>query len=255
MSKITTEDCKQFILENCTKENMITHIDDWKRIKKYKNEEGLVERQFQHPQHGILTLVEKNGALEVVNSEEKDNKHILPFKKFSAQELKEAKQLVEDYYENDTVPVASQPGYLAIPNMYSFCFLEDSNIDLPEVIEDINKGKDVHGLVTGLNVFFVNHYSSDYNCIHCENILKDFLPEFLEETEEANFSIYSEYSMVYGEDRKDVENTMPQIKLLEFIQDMTQRGFHYDKSQCAFGNLMKNYKEVAFDSNSKKFKP
>ena len=60
--------------------------------------------------------------------------------------------------------------------------------------------------------------------------------------------------MVYDEDRKAIEHTMPQIKLLEFIQDMTQRGFHYDRTHCVFGNLLKNFKEVAFDSNSKKFK-
>lgn len=62
MSKITTEDCKLFLLD-LYKDKKVT---EWKRIRKFKDENGDSCRDFSHSDGTSLALIEKNGQLSVL---------------------------------------------------------------------------------------------------------------------------------------------------------------------------------------------
>lgn len=55
MSKVTTEDCKLFLLD-LYKDKKVT---EWKRIRKFKDENGDSCRDFSHSDGTYLTLIEK----------------------------------------------------------------------------------------------------------------------------------------------------------------------------------------------------
>jgi len=69
MSKLTTEDCKKFLVNHYKQRKVITKIEDWKRTRKYKVDSNY-HRDFEHLAFGIITLKEKNGELEIVLTEQ-----------------------------------------------------------------------------------------------------------------------------------------------------------------------------------------
>lgn len=61
---ITSEDCKNFIVDLYNNKQISTDIKEWKRINKYK-EDGIWIRNFSHDIIGIVTICEENGELFV----------------------------------------------------------------------------------------------------------------------------------------------------------------------------------------------
>ncbi len=70
MKKFTTADCKEFIVNHRNEESMFTEhqTSDWKRTKKYKNENGEVVREFQNKNNEYFYIVERDGRLEVYDN-------------------------------------------------------------------------------------------------------------------------------------------------------------------------------------------
>lgn len=72
MQKITTLDCKAFLIHKYKKKNLSTIVSDWKRTKKYTLN-TFVYRDFTHPQIGNVTLQENNSLLKIVPQEASHN--------------------------------------------------------------------------------------------------------------------------------------------------------------------------------------
>jgi hypothetical protein len=68
MSKLTTQDCKEFLVKHYKQNNVITNISEWKRIRKYKVD-GNYHRDFEHFEIGTIVIKEVNGTLELVSGE------------------------------------------------------------------------------------------------------------------------------------------------------------------------------------------
>lgn len=60
MSKITTEICKEYLIAEFKAKQIVTQEKDWKRTKKYKNEDGNWIREFNNDNLGSVSLIEKN---------------------------------------------------------------------------------------------------------------------------------------------------------------------------------------------------
>lgn len=70
MSKVTTEDCKEAIKE-WYKDNNKVQPGEFKRIKKFKNENGEVVRHFEHKEsETLLKVIEKPDYLDVSSASE-----------------------------------------------------------------------------------------------------------------------------------------------------------------------------------------
>lgn len=65
MSKITTDDCKKFLITYFQSRNIDTTFNQWKRTRKYKLK-NIWYRDFEHPSVGYITLKEINDKLDVV---------------------------------------------------------------------------------------------------------------------------------------------------------------------------------------------
>jgi hypothetical protein len=66
MTKLTTENCKDFLVKYYKILNVITKVDGWKRVRKYKVGTNF-HRDFEHAAFGIITLKEEDGTLEIVS--------------------------------------------------------------------------------------------------------------------------------------------------------------------------------------------
>lgn len=67
MSKITTQDCKQFLIEHYEDSN----VSDWSRTKKYKNEHGFWIRDFINKKtQETVALKEQDGSLFLLEKEQ-----------------------------------------------------------------------------------------------------------------------------------------------------------------------------------------
>lgn len=75
MSKISTDDCKFFLVR--TDEFFDTDEKDWKRTKKYKNENAEWVREFEHKNGDSAWLLEKNGELSIISHTRKSQQNIL----------------------------------------------------------------------------------------------------------------------------------------------------------------------------------
>jgi hypothetical protein len=65
MTKLTTQDCKDFLVTHYKKLNVITKSEDWKRVRKYKI--GInFHRDFEHSAFGTIVVKEEDGNLEIV---------------------------------------------------------------------------------------------------------------------------------------------------------------------------------------------
>lgn len=74
MSKITTKNCKEKLVEffPYTKEN------EWKRVNKYKGEDGFWIRNFENKEHGkSILLIEKNDELNIIQKLNTDYSFIM----------------------------------------------------------------------------------------------------------------------------------------------------------------------------------
>lgn len=64
MSKITTEDCKEFLIQHFNQIQISTTDKEWKRVSKYKKD-GLPYRDFSHPTLGTVVVIENGSSLRV----------------------------------------------------------------------------------------------------------------------------------------------------------------------------------------------
>jgi hypothetical protein len=95
MSKITTEDCKDFLIHHFMNKGVETNEKDWKRTSKYKQGDIWI-RDFSHQALGVVSLGENNGSLEIVETKIQEEKtEVSYFKKFSKEEVSGAKKLLQ----------------------------------------------------------------------------------------------------------------------------------------------------------------
>lgn len=235
----TTNDCKLKLIEHYPE----TVIKDWKRVSKYKDTVQLVCRDFEHPQKGIVTIKEINGALSLADyiAPKLDEDKTFYRKVFDKKEVASAKVLLDRYVnmseedsENDFEPNCLNDGFKAAASLMAFYF-EDSEgyFDSDEDEDKYNaiiKSKNFKLPNTHHQLMVYNLHPKDEISDMCEGFVRDFLPAYFEAEAESLFMV----------DEKDKYN----LTMFDIIQKLLDVGLQYDNKQCAFRSVMKHYKIV-----------
>jgi hypothetical protein len=251
MSKITTNDCKVFL--------SVIYPDkkssNWKRIRKFKDENGNVCREFNYLNDESVILVEKNSQLSVLLSKyqietsikENHNKtvvndenssslpvtegHSVSFTLFNDIHQKAAKKLVNAFVkpkEDPVEPDSSAKGFDAIPNLIQFSFLEDANGDETEYLEEIVRTMNVNAPMDNLSVFFIPTTVKSL-CEHISPLVEPFLTVPLYESEEMTFKI---------------NNSDETLTVSDVFKRLSEAGFVYNPEGCALRSLFEQYQIV-----------
>lgn len=230
---MASQDIKEFLFE----QTGVAAIQ-WKRLSKKKTPQGEVRIFENKAGTQIETLESPNGLLSIVGNDTA-TKQISPEVNALKNNLKKAKKLVSQYFEEDTVPEAKNPGYSSIPALFKFSFMEDANPDHSEHLEMAAQSGDKSVAVTGFNIFITSKEFEEYSCVHLSGLLSSFLPKFLDETEESSFCIHSETQGIYDDERLHAikEGTIPNIPYDRLVATMEASGFEYDTSTCMLASL------------------
>ena len=225
--KITTEMCKKFIQESLGIDDSVS----MKRIKKYKDEEGLVARDFLLGNGEQCTIVENDsGELQL-----KDNSHSSPFlgRIFTNDEKKEAKEFLKSWtkkIENGTAEIedcidASNKlsDKSILTSQFIFNFPEDVYENDPSFVTN---GLKTPFAIPGGDSFCIvliekNGAEPD---LYMNDIVKDLLPDY--------FTDLDEYC--YGMENGNYSGTVQDV-----IEELQAIGFEYkktpkDSEECLF---------------------
>ena len=221
MSKITTDDCKNFLMEHYPDSGK----SKWKRVSKYKDDVGLWCREFNHPSVGDITIIENNGTLSlkqtaVPNPIDIKNNTII-FRQFSKKDNTDAKRLIkryigtiygeneEDEEEEEFIQQSTQKGYEAIPNQinYFFTLLDE---EYEDQMKRINENKDYNAKLNTFILYIYPNQEENYDQ-HIGPLLENFLgPQFSEDTECIFSTSFDE-----------------PMSIKDFVQMMSSKGFVY----------------------------
>jgi hypothetical protein len=251
MSKITTEDCKSFLLVAYPDKKNV----EWKRIRKFKDENGDSCREFSHSDGSHISLVEKNGQLSVIttisrtfdkkksvtttdktsnttiatsNEQDKINCKKAVFTMFDDNNKKAAKRLVNAFVkpkEDPVEPDSSSKGFQAIPNLMYFSFLEDANPDESEYLEEIAAEMNFKAPMREIAVFFMPSTVKSF-CDHISPLIESFLTLPLYEVEEMSFKI------------NDCDTP---LSVADVFEQLSKEGFVYNPDGCALRSLFEQY--------------
>lgn len=242
MRKTTTDDCKKYLVQTFNDKDTKTLDKDWKRTKKYKDDNGLWIRDFNHPVIGDISLFEdENGILSingtsVVNS--LNNKQDLISKFFdltifSDIQIKEAWKAYKDYYKDDTdtdhFVVTHDKSIRLIPSILSWYVdgeaYENYELKPKKITWNFN--------MKGFNIYMFDHqnhheYGGD------EHLLKKYLPPYLSKCDEYHYEVETD------------------ITLEQLVLDLSAFGYSHVNSyvgkKCVLSNLMKTatFNKVSF---------
>jgi hypothetical protein len=232
---MATEDIKDFLFQQ-------TGIpqSQWKRLSKQKSFDGEV-RVFQAKSNGMTleTFEDKDGVISILDDSNDKIKVTGTQIDVSAVNNKKAQALIKKYYLNGTVPDEDKPGFAQIPNNFKFCFLEDSNPDHSETLEEAAKAGDRQVAVTGFTVFFSPTFHASEDTNHLGPLLEPFLPYFLTEVEEMAFAVHAETVHTYDEERIEglKDGTIPSIPYDRLIATLEKAGFTYEAKKCMLASL------------------
>ena len=241
MTKITTEDCKLFLLDLYKDKNGAK----WKRIRKFKDQNGDVCREFSHSDGTLVTLVEKKCQLSVllsqyyteslenkVNQKNKEKQSGQAFfTLFDDASKKSAKRLVNAFVkpkEDPVEPDSGAKGFNAIPNLIYFSFLEDANPDESEYLEEIAADMNFKAPMREIAVFFMPSTVKSF-CGHLSPLIEPFITLPLYEVEEMSFKVNDSDTV---------------LTVTDVFEQLSKAGFVYKPDGCALKDLFSQYQLI-----------
>lgn len=219
MPKITTDDCKNFLVSQFPE----TTSKSWKRTKKYRDEQGNWVRIFENDEKQVFVL-ETAGNLSLLDQQETPKK-VLYYKAFNNEQKAKALELMDEYIDNfprGPFPSPSREGFEAIPNLISFYF---------EYYGENEKARPTNAINFDENEFtlmmMVTNNEFDQTL---EDLISPLIPSYFSEEGEGMFIV---------DKPKDLKGKMTYMDL---IQELMNRGFVYFPCwSCAFHEYFKGY--------------
>ena len=134
----SSDDIKQWLVEKHLETGVRTRASEWKRLKKSKNADGQVAREFSHPTVGKVTVVETPAGLVLSPGPTSGSAFTAPV--FTPASLAAARSVLDDYQralweeregEGDSSEwLRQQPLFLeafpALPTLFTFSFPHDT---------------------------------------------------------------------------------------------------------------------------------
>ena len=249
MSKITTDDCKNFLISHFKKQGTETTAKEWKRTSKYK-QDNLVLRDFSHPVIGIIVVTEDNNSLSIntSNSIKISNSEYIQ-KDFTSEEKKQAKKLLEKYIscDEDNENLMKSEKWIefqhALPSQFYFCFPDDT---YNNHIDNVSDGLDTPMIVEGeyspesFNVIFTDKNGSDIDLYASESLKNGVLPEWTD--------FCDEYHLEFNDEA-------PKMTVREWFKMLLQMGFEYRDDDCLFSEDLNSIKTIkSLNANKEKDK-
>lgn len=243
MSKITTDDCKNFLVEYFDNNGHKTLAKEWKRASKYKDGD-VVKRNFEHPVLGLIVVDEKSGSLSIgdksiqvntssVSSKGTVTKYIQ--RDFTEQEKEAAAALIKAYIKReDSDDDEDQIDKLiktqkwidyqyALPSQFFFCFPKqvyhndgkniENGIESP-MIMDGRYSKE------SLNVIFMDKNDSDPDLYASYALTHGVLPSWTDFCDEYHL---------------EFDNDAPEMTVREWFKVLLEMGFEYKSKNECFG--------------------
>lgn len=217
MSKITTEDCKEFLIKTLNLPSTLKI----KRLKKYKDTDGLYLRDFSDENGKNYTLKElADGSLSFRDSSHiQNNPPQFNTKKFLKQIIKKLEngdddEVIEKYIKQ--IQGFSPEDKKKLASEFTFFFPNDTyHNEIDTVDQGINTLmiKEHHSYC----INFYDNTESDPD-LYLTDILRAILPEFFDKVDEYHFEIEA-YSKNNSINSMTIKNT---INLLEDL------GFSYN---------------------------
>lgn len=237
MPKITTEDCKNYLAELFKD----THASEWKRTKKYKTSNGVVARDFEHPNYMLETIYEKNGTLsniinqfptvQVSNTTQPTDPYIQTI--FNPNDVKAIQDVIDTFLDGsadgplnclrDDFPQEYNQYKNSIPNCFGFHFYDQQfhYSKPPEMTLD----KPIGNLHVSIFPLAEDSYDEDV-----QELLEGLLPIAVQENSACIFSFVDKKTTLH-----------------HFVREMMKAGFQYDKEGCLYGGL---FDECNFSTQS-----
>lgn len=247
MSKITTEDCKSFLVSHFDTLNITTTTKDWKRVSKYK-ENNIWIRDFSHPSIGNISLQEIDDIISIYSPTINNSYELTTFSDIYIEKAKELLKKFLDLYEDGrTSDIIKEPDWaeysVAIPSLFNFYFpYGDYNND-DESLENLKNGLNSSVLLNDSDSLCVYMYSNigyepdDY----AQDILNYILPNYM--------SFMDEYNLDFSKD----------MSISDVIKMLMKMGFKYTPEEDYSYNEMHednvfkqniNYSTVIFNANN-----
>lgn len=224
MSKITTQDCKKFLVDS----QHVLENAKLKRLKKYKDNDNLYIREFSD-ESGKVYLVKElsDGSLALHNGmpKENTNKEVVEKKTFDGKKF--IKNLIKkmendddgDLIENTTeeIFILSDNDKKEIAQQFYFCFPDDTY------------NNDINSLTSGMNtlmlnngdsycIFFYDKFNSEPD-MGLTDILISILPGYFNKCDESNFEIST-----YEHSDKEIIEALTIQDIVDLLEDI---GFVY----------------------------
>lgn len=260
MSKITTEDCKFFLVSHFYNQGITTQTKEWKRNSKYKEHDYWV-REFSHATIGIVSLIENSNLLMIKKSNKKERIESSYFKAFSQEDVNGAKKLVQKLInvrqesEDDDLVFETKDWEKykhALPSQFTFYFPFEN----PDEIYHNDLNNVVNGLDSPLifnnyesfNVMFNDKNTDDIDlytndCLNTK--ISGVLPSWTDFIDEYHLEATTEAP-------KD-------LTVKDFIHVLFDLGFEYKigrQYDCLFKEEMKDYiSQLKIKSNNNLSKP
>lgn len=245
MSKITTEDCKNFLKNHFLKLKVSTELSDWKRTKKFKNEDGLWCRDFSHPVLGTKTILENNGILSIVENIEQ-TQEIIPIvnpnnnltftqKIFSLKEKQSANQILVDFIEqNDNGTFTDDFFETELFKKYSHAMPSQFAFNFPCDSYGNEKSAITNGIDTPMN------YGSDYGdeFVICFSDVEDSEPDYYASQSLLTLPKWMGFGDEYHASLSPEAGKLMTVR--EFFKMMLALGFTYNPTDCLFSDYFKN---------------
>lgn len=261
MSKITTEDCKKFIVSHYEKNDQISNFEDWKRDSKHKQNGNWV-RNFSHPTLGSISLVEINDQLEINSNgiiEEQNNKKY--FTTFTKEEIKGAKELIKktikmreagELNDEDFDITESKVNDLFnsnVGNLYKHAIPSQFTFSFPLDTASNNESNKTNGLDTKIfpngeySSFMILFENKHYDEINDILVTQRILPKWLDLANEELI--------------KSDDQSLRNMTVREFINILFDMGFKHEEGYlgCLFLEEINNYVlQLQGQTKSTKFK-
>lgn len=239
MSKITTEDCKEFLVSHYKSQGAVTLTKDWKRVSKYKVNEQW-NRDFDHPAFGTVVVCETDDKLFIVNTASVALKPVKTLstpaavvqKQFSLEDKEGAKELIKLYtfYDqndenyHDNLKDSDQWGefFHALPSQFLFSFPEAyHNYELENAPQGIDSPMEFKNEKDkgSFCVIFEDKNGSDPDLYASEMMANGLLPIWTGFVDEYNL---------------EVDNGPKGLTIRQFFTMLVNMGLEYDPTDCVF---------------------
>lgn len=240
MSKITTEDCKNFIKDHFR----LTSTVNIKRDRKYKDGNGDYIRVFTFDGETCLIKEDSNGTISLINENEMVVKPTVRStsapQEFNAKIfLKKGIKSLENYNNGDSLDdfikatnALTPEQKFQVANQFTFFFPDETYYN---ELDYVTNGLDTlmisnaSGDLESFCFIFIDCFNTDLG-LYVSDIVTDMLPDYLDKMDEDNYQLIEN-----SQTRKITIREM--IKILEDLGFKYKNNAEWEDNQCMLAKL------------------